>query len=245
MTIWMIAACIIAYFVKGMCGFANTLVFSTILSFTTNNINISPLELLVGLPSNMLIAWQNRRQLDAKVWVPLCGLVILGCIPGAFFLKLGNAGTIKCVFGAVVVLLAAEMFFRERAASQKTKPNKLILAVLGLVSGMLCGLFGIGALLAAYVGRTTTKTASFKGNLCIVFTVENLFRLMLYIATGIITLDIAKQAVLLLPCMAVGLAVGMFCSRRLKESAVRNAIIVLLFFSGLSLILTNLSAFFG
>ena len=39
-----IIAVICAFIVKGMCGFANTLVFTTVLSFSTNNINISPLE---------------------------------------------------------------------------------------------------------------------------------------------------------------------------------------------------------
>lgn len=45
---WMIFAVLCAYFVKGMCGFANTLVHSTILSFRENNINITPVEFLVG-----------------------------------------------------------------------------------------------------------------------------------------------------------------------------------------------------
>ena len=238
----MMLAAVIAYFIKGMCGFANTLVFSTILSFTTNNINISPLELLVGTPSNALIAYQNRKNLDAKVWVPLAVLVIAGCIPGAFLLKLGNASAIKCVFGFVILFLAVEMFFRERQ-TKKMKPNKLVLLLLGLISGILCGLFGIGALLAAYVGRTTEEAASFKGNLCIVFTVENIFRLILYLATGIITLEICKQALLLLPFMALGLAAGLFCAKRMKDTVVRKLIILLLFFSGLSLAVTNLGIF--
>ena len=42
--LWLIIATVCAYFVKGLCGFANTLVFTTILGFTMNNINISPLE---------------------------------------------------------------------------------------------------------------------------------------------------------------------------------------------------------
>lgn len=47
MYLWMIAA-FIAYFVKGLCGFANTLVFTTILSFGASNASISPVDLLLG-----------------------------------------------------------------------------------------------------------------------------------------------------------------------------------------------------
>jgi len=238
----MMASAVLAYFIKGMTGFANTLVFSTILSFTTSNLNISPLELLVSSPSNLLIAYQNRKNLDAKVWLPLSALVILGCIPGAFFLKLGNVGTIKILFGFVILVVALEMFLRELKPG-KMKPNKWILLLLGLVSGALCGLFGIGALLAAYVGRTTENAGEFKGNLCIVFSVENTFRLILYLATGIITREIALQALILVPFMAAGLAIGLFCAKRVPEKAVKRMIVLLLFFSGVSLILTNLGIF--
>ena len=58
MYLWMIAAAA-AYFIKGLCGFANTLVFTTILSFGVANVNISPIDLLLGFPANLLLtlAW--------------------------------------------------------------------------------------------------------------------------------------------------------------------------------------------
>ena len=39
MYLWIIAA-FMAYFIKGLCGFANTLVFTSILSFGAANANI-------------------------------------------------------------------------------------------------------------------------------------------------------------------------------------------------------------
>ena len=79
---WMMFAAVCAYFVKGLCGFANTLVFSTILSFSTNNVNISPVELVLGLPSNIMISYKERKSVQWKVCLPLSGLVLLGDIPG-------------------------------------------------------------------------------------------------------------------------------------------------------------------
>lgn len=63
MIVWFIAA-FTAYFVKGLCGFANTLVFTTILSFGTANASISPVDLLLGYPANVILTWKNRRNLD-------------------------------------------------------------------------------------------------------------------------------------------------------------------------------------
>ena len=60
MILWVIAA-FTAYFVKGLCGFANTLIFTSILSFGAANANISPVDLLLGYPANLIITWKDRR----------------------------------------------------------------------------------------------------------------------------------------------------------------------------------------
>ena len=98
----MMIAVLCAYFVKGMCGFANTLVHSTILSFRDNNVDITPVELLVGFPANVLIVRKERKHICAKTFLPLAALVLAGCIPGAFLLKHAEAGAVKIFFGVVV-----------------------------------------------------------------------------------------------------------------------------------------------
>ena len=47
MNLWIIAT-VAAYYIKGLCGFANTLVFTSILSFRESNAVISPVDLLLG-----------------------------------------------------------------------------------------------------------------------------------------------------------------------------------------------------
>ena len=75
MVYWIIAT-LCAFFVKGLCGFANTLVFTSILSFGNANINISPVELILGYPTNLIISWNERRSIDLKICIPLSVLVI-------------------------------------------------------------------------------------------------------------------------------------------------------------------------
>ncbi len=98
MYLWIIAA-VAAYFIKGLCGFANTLVFTSILSFGASNANISPIDLLLGYPTNLILTWKNRKSLDPKVYLPLAALVLAGSIPGALLLKNVDARAIKQVFG--------------------------------------------------------------------------------------------------------------------------------------------------
>lgn len=239
MNIITIVAVISAYIVKGMSGFANTLIFSTIMSFSTNNINITPLELIVGYPSNIYIAYKERNSISAKVCVPLSLLVIIGSIPGAIFLKNTDAGTIKTLFGFAVVLIGIEMLMRERQ-KEKRESSKVVLFIIGIISGVLCGLFGIGAFLVAYISRTTSNQNQFRGNICMVFFVENTFRIVLYSMTGILNLMILKQALMLIPFMIIGLLTGIFLSHKSSEKIVKNFVIVLLIFSGISLIINNI-----
>ena len=233
---WMMFASVCAYFVKGLCGFANTLVFSTILSFSTNNVNISPVELVLGLPSNIMISYKERKSVQWKVCLPLAGLVLLGDIPGILLLKNTNTQVIKGIFGFVIIAIGVEMLLREYM--RKTKKSQLLLITIGILSGILCGLYGIGALLAAYMGRVTDNSSSFKGNLCIVFLIDNLFRLVMYGVTGIITLATLKQSVILFPFMALGLFLGMKGSSFLDEKKIKKLVIIMLILSGVSLIVT-------
>ena len=76
--IWFIIATLVAFFIKGLCGFANTLIFNGILSYTANNINISPLEVVLGYPSNIILVWKERKSLNWKIWLPLTALVVAG-----------------------------------------------------------------------------------------------------------------------------------------------------------------------
>ncbi len=235
--LWWILATLTAFFIKGLCGFANTLVFTTMLSFGQNNLAISPVELLLGYPTNAILAWKERRSIDWKLCLPLCGMVLAGCLPGAFLLKNLDARLIKIFFGAVIVAIALEMLLRSGA---KGKQSRAVMLVIGILSGMLCGLFGVGALLGAYLTRVTDDTHAFKGNLCMVFFVENTFRLILYIASGIITLAAAKQALLLAPVMLVSLWLGMKAGHIINEKTAKKIVLVMLLVSGIALIINSL-----
>lgn len=239
--VWFIIATLVAFFIKGLCGFANTLIFNGILSYTANNINISPLEVVLGYPSNIILAWKERKSLNWKIWLPLTVLVVAGSIPGIFLLKHTDAGLLKVIFGIAVIIIGIEMLFREMKSSNgKSGGSKIILVLIGIISGLLCGLYGVGALLAAYVSRVSENSHEFKANICVVFVVENTIRIILYAATGILTLAVLKQVVILIPFMLAAVFLGMKSSSVLNEKVIKKIVIVLLILSGIVLIINNL-----
>lgn len=238
MGIWFLAAAC-AFFVKGLCGFANTLVFTSILAFGTANINISPVDLLLGYPSNLILAWRERKSIDWRLCLPLAALVVAGSIPGILFLKNMDTQVVKRIFGVVIILIGAELLVREFRPSRRAS-SKVALVCVGILSGILCGLYGVGALLGAYMSHTARDSHAFKGNLCVVFLVENTLRLVLYTAWGILTLPVLGQAALLFPAMLLFLLLGMKLSQRLDEALVKRLVIILLIISGAALLLSNL-----
>ncbi|MCI9164051.1 MAG: sulfite exporter TauE/SafE family protein [Lachnospiraceae bacterium] len=238
---WWIFATLVAFFVKGLCGFANTLVFSAILSFGSSNINITPVELLLGFPTNLILAWKERKSIRWKLCLPLIVLILAGNIPGIFLLKNTDSRSVKIFFGLVIMGIGVEMLLRERHP-HKGKESRLVLILVGIMSGILSGMYGIGAMLAAYVSQVTEDSHSFKANMCAVFLAENLFRIPMYTATGILTPVALKQAALLFLVMLAGLFAGMKSSSLLDEKAVKTLVIFMLILSGAALVLGEVLA---
>lgn len=236
--LWIIAA-FIAFFVKGLCGFANTLVFTSILGFGTNNVNISPVELIIGYPANLIMTLKNRKHLKPSVFIPLILLVIAGSIPAVFLLKNTDSNYLKVLFGIAVILIGAEIFIRE-SFNLKYKESKIVLTLIGTISGALCGLFGVGALLAAYVGRVTKTADEFKANISAVFIAENTFRIVLYSALGIITSKTIKWALFLFPFVLAGVFFGMKSAKYLNENTAKKLVVILLIISGAIMIYKNI-----
>lgn len=231
-------AVVIAYTVKGLTGFANTLVFSTIMSLSGANIaNITPIELVLGTPSNIFIAVRERKGFRLRVVAPLAALMVIGCIPGAMVLKFGNPALVKMLFGVGVTLVGLQTLLTEKL---NLKPNNIALCAIGIIAGVMCGMYGIGALLVAYVTKTTKTPEEFRANVCFVFILVDIFRTILYISTGIFTLEIFTWALKLAPFMIVGMAIGTVLSKKLNAALVKKIIMIMLVLSGVSLMITNL-----
>ena len=237
--IWWSISALCAFFVKGLCGFANTLVLISMLSFSgTDNIDISPVDLLIGLPPNAIMTVKERKNIQWKVIKLPIILVLLGDILGALFLREFDASILKIVCGGVIALVGIEMLLREMKLYQIVE-SKWVLVFVSVLSGMLFGLFGIGALLSAYVSRVTKDSHAFKANMCAIFLAENIFRLPMYIFLKIFTLESLKWTVYILPAMLAGLFLGMLAAKKLNEKVAKRVVIIMLILSGVAMILTN------
>ena len=239
--VWWIIAVFFAFLVKGICGFANTPVMTSILTLsgTLNNVDISPVDLLIGYPANIVMTLRERKSIRWKVCLPLIILVIAGSIPGAIFLKNADTGLIKIIFGFAVIMIAIEMLLRLFLPG-KMKESKVLLLLIGLISGIMCGLYGVGALMSGYISRVTEDTKQLKANISFVFLSENTVRLVTYLAAGIITAASALTALKLLPVMLAGMFSGMYIGKKIPEKPVKIMVTIMLMVTGVILILNSI-----
>ena len=237
MILWMLAA-FVGYFVKGVAGIGNTLVVTSAMAYTRTNAEITPVELLLCVPTNLAVTWVYRRHIDWKLAIaPLC-MVLAGDALGVLLLKNVDVTAMKAVFGVVLILLSVEQLWRELRGKPTRAGQPALMLTLGISAGVLCGMFGVGALLAAYLSRVTTDDATYKGTMSIIFTIENFFRVITYSATGLLTAVSLTRAAILLPFMGAGLFLGIRLSNRLNARTMRLIIGAMLLLSGLPLLLT-------
>lgn len=238
MALWIFAA-LVSAFIKGLCGVGDAPVFSSILAFKYDNIQISPVSVLLSLPANIVLAVKNRASLKRNIWLPLSVLIVSGNIPGILLLKNTDTRVLKVWFGFFIILVGALMLMNE-VNPKKRKPSKVLLVLIGVLAGVTSGLFGIGVLLVIYMTQTVDNLQEFKANICMVYAAENASRLLLYIITGVFTAAHLKQSVLIFPFILIGMFLGMKSAAYLDERRAKIVIMCMLIFSGISIVISNL-----
>lgn len=239
MPLWMLAV-LVGYFIKGVAGIGNTLVVTSAMSYTRTNAEITPVELLLCVPTNLAVTWVYRKHINWKLAIaPLC-MVLAGDFLGVLLLKNVDVTAMKMIFGVVLMLLSVEQLWRELRGKPTRAAHPALMLALGISAGVLCGMFGVGALLAAYLSRVTTDDMTYKGTMSIIFTVENAFRVIAYSVAGLLTRASLLNAAMLLPFMGLGLFLGIRLSSRMNARTMRLIIGVMLLISGVPLVVAGL-----
>ena len=238
--LWLWFVTLISFFIKGLCGFADAMVFTTMLSFTGSIAHAAPLMQVLGYPSNLILIRENRKYIDYKVCLPLCAMVIIGIVPGMLFFKNTDTGMLEIIFGFFVVLVALDMLLRKKKPVQNGQKIGWKMGLLGIVAGFVCGFCGIGVLIGTYISKVTTDMRSFKANACIVFWVASTTKILSFFFLNLLTKESLLQALMLAPIALLGLWLGMKSSKIIDEARAKKMVLIMLILSGLMLVINNL-----
>lgn len=99
------------------------------------------------------------------------------------------------------------------------KQRKIILISLnfGITSGVLSGLYGIGALLISYISRTTNSKSEFRANISCVFLIDNTFGFIFIFFIGLLNKEILRFSLFLLPAVIIEMIIGVKVDSNMKD----------------------------
>ena len=238
MYLWVIAT-LLSYFVKGLCGFASSIVFGLVLGFRVPNSMITPVDCIYTLVSNSVMTWRNRQYVRLRVAIPCASILTAASIVGILFLKNTDAGIIKLVFGFVVIFMGIYLFVKD-VRGESGRMNKVLETMCVVLAGVMTGLYGIGALMGVYISSRTETANEFRATMCSVFLAEGVIRTVIYAVTGLITRESVMMAIVLLPCMIVGLYAGIRCSEVIDTKLAKRIVLLTLIVSGIVLAVRSL-----
>ncbi|ADK79878.1 sulfite exporter TauE/SafE family protein [Sediminispirochaeta smaragdinae] len=228
----------VCYFIKGLAGFGDPLISTPLLSMTMDNSVISPLNLCLATPVNAYMSWQNRKAFSIRTSLFIILCILCGIIPGTMLLKYASSWLLKAFLGILVIGIGIEMITRDRTKTMH--PNKVILGIVSFCSGITAGLYGINLFFVAYIERTSKNRQAFRGNICFVFLIENIFRIVTYIVSGLLTKSVMMLVLAALPGMASGFTLGSVIDKKLSEQAIRRVIIAIFMAGGFSIFIKAL-----
>ncbi len=240
----------LAFVVKRLTGFGNTLITNTFFLFFAELRFAAPAELLTNVPMNLAMAWKARRRVDAKFVLVMFAFVLAGILGGALILEGFRGRPLKVLLGLFVAADSLYALFRGRApapvpGTSEAHPREAAVrgpgdAVRLVASGLSLGLFGVGAVLAAFLAKRFRDRETLRGTLCAVFLLDNLCRFAAYAALGLYGRETFRAALGLYPFVAAGFLIGRFLDGRIPDRVLATWTRVLLAGSGLALVAANL-----
>ncbi|HVI42946.1 MAG TPA: sulfite exporter TauE/SafE family protein [Anaerovoracaceae bacterium] len=233
----------VSYLIKGIAGFGDPLLSNPLLSIFLENKIISPANLLISMPINTYMAWNNRNDFSIKKVIPIVISLLIGIIPGTLLLKYATSWILKVSLGLLIIMIGINMLSRSK--DETGKNNKFIMAFICFCSGVTAGLYGINLFVISYIERTSDNRNEFRGNLCFVFLIESIFRLATYFASGIMNIDIILLALIAAPGVIAGLYMATKIDQKLREETIRRIIVGIFIIGGLSIVVKTMLHLFS
>lgn len=223
-------------FTSGLTGFAAGLVVSGIWLHVITPLQTAVLIAAYGIVNQAYGIWKVRHSLQWRRILPFIIGGAIGVPLGAYLVTYLNPAHLRSGVGALLIAYSTYNLARPNLTPIKSTP--VLDGGIGVLNGLLGGLTGLGGVISTIWcqlggGPKDAQRAIFQPVLFITMTMTT----TTFAASGhLLHTDILRLFLLGLPALLVGLWVGVRLYGRLDDAAFRKVILVLLLFSGLSLI---------
>ena len=194
------------------------------------------LLLLVNLPAELYVVGSSWRQISWRGVLVIFVGVALGIPLGTSWLRWGDASFLLILLGVFLVIVGTIFLFTRASRNRRIPPWAR--APIGVISGVLTGLFGTGGPpLILYYQLSGSEKAAFRGNLMAIFLLMTTVRVPSYAVFGLITAPRMWSALAVLPAVIVGALIGNSIHLRIEEATFRRLVSAALLLIGLLLLI--------
>ncbi len=239
-----VGACVVvalAQMVYVLFGFGSGLVTVALLVLLLPDLqDVVVLILLINLPAELFVVWRSRGSIQWRGVALLCAGIVAGVPLGTVILTLGDATTLLVALGVSLLLIGLAFTRLDDTASVRWPGWSL--PPVGLVSGLLTGLFGTGGppLIVFYRLSGADKTA-FRGNLMAIFLLKTFVRLPAYVIADLITLPRIGAGLAVMPAVLLGAWLGHRVHVEISERRFRQSVGIALLIVGAVIVARNLA----
>jgi hypothetical protein len=225
---------LLAYFVRGISGFGSGLIAVPLLAQVFPLIQVVPFVLLLDVTGSVILGRANRRLVAWKELKPLLPGSAVGVGVGATLLMNLDRQALLATLGTVVILFA----LRNLLSLGGSEPVSRWWALpASLVGGTVSALFGTGGPpYVIYLSHRIRDKSVFRATTSLLFVIDGGLRIVVFLATGILTAATFAAYAAALPLMALGLWLGSRVHVGISNAQMMRLIGLLLLGSGASLL---------
>lgn len=225
----------IAHIIKGLTGFASSLIIVPLLSLFLDIKFVVPAMAVITLFSGLILFLMTKKHIQKDEFFLVLIFIIIGSFIGAQILANYSSVLLKKIFGIIIILFSLKMLLiADKKIIKKIK--KYWGAIAGFIGGILGGMFDTnGPPIVIYLGHKLKKQ-TFRATITAIFFIDVIWRNILYIWNGVATLESFKFALLLLPALIIGIFAGSKIHIKINEVLFKKAVAIILLITGILLI---------
>ena len=214
------AATLVAAFVRGMAGFGAALILTPVFSAFYGPATAVPTLGLVDFTVGSPMAWRAFRRCQWREVLPISVAAVAALPLGVWLLTIVSPLALRIAM-SVFILIAVALL--ASGWQYKREPGMALTIAVGLVAGMTTGAIGMGGppVVLFWLGGQT-EAAQARANTIAFFGVVGVASQANYLAQGLITTQVLMLVVLLLPLYGLGLFLGSRAFRILSPQAFRR-----------------------
>jgi uncharacterized membrane protein YfcA len=224
------------FFIQSIIGFAGGLValpFLLCVMPLSEAVSYISIFYLISTPIYLVKEWQD---VDKQLLKNLAVSSFFGVLAGIIVLKFGKPLILKKALGIFILLFVVNSLRvkKDIPSSPKLKP------FFGFLGGFFSGVFSTGGpLYVMIVQKETTNIKTFRATMFGTLGLVTVMRIPVLIIGGVMTMKEVYNSMYVLPFFILALFLGKKVYLKLDDILIKKIILVLLFVSGIMLLLNN------